>query len=847
MPDNYTKPAAAVLAKAKAAAKKNGSEPVGSEHLLLGLLQENSGTAGAVLAAFHVEEKKASALINDLIRPAAPTAVAMPGEYTPRAAAILKNAAVEAKALSLDRVGTEHILLAIIEDVECVGARLLHTMGVNLQEMFRMLLDLMDAPPERSRDLMRQVRMPGDTAYGETPVLDQYSTDMTALAREGKLDPVVGRASETERIIQILSRRTKNNPCLIGEPGVGKTAIVEGLAQKIASGDVPECLAGKRVVTVDMAGMVAGSKYRGEFEERMKQVLEEVMQSGDVLLFIDELHTIIGAGGAEGSLDASNIMKPFLSRGRLQVIGATTISEYRKYVEKDPALERRFQPVMVEEPSLEETVLILAGLKGTYEKHHSVTITPEALEASAALSKRYINDRYLPDKAIDLMDEACARVRIHSSKKSAGDQSLEREKEEKKAELEEALKRGDHETASLLSGQVRELSTRIDRKNGPRRGRKALPPVVTEKDIAEVISIWTGIPASRIAEAEGKRLLNLEKELHKRVIGQEEAVTAVAKAIRRGRAGLKDPSRPIGSFLFLGPTGVGKTELSKALAAAVFGSEQAMIRVDMSEYMEKHSVSKMVGSPPGYVGYEEGGQLSDQVRTHPYSVILFDEIEKAHPDVFNILLQVLDEGHITDSQGRKVDFKNTILIMTSNAGAAAAQNPRSLGFGLSDDASYGYEKMKDGVLEAVREIFKPEFLNRIDDTIVFHSLTKPEIAQITRLLTDNLAKRCKEQMDITLRVRKEMLDFLSEKGYDVKYGARPLRRAVQTCVEDPLSEEILKGTVKEHDTVIVRLKDGKAVFVVEKDADKKPGKKKTSGKTKTSGKAKASGKKKASE
>ena len=837
MPENYTKQAAAVLVKAKAAAKKNGGEPVGSEHLLLGLLQENTGTAGAVLAAFHVEEKKAAALIGDLIRPASPTAVAMPGEFTPRAEAILKNAEAEAKALELDKVGTEHILLAIIEDVECVGARLLHTMGVNLQEMFRALLDLMDAPPERSRDLMRQVRTAGDEMAGDTPILDQYSTDMTALAREGKLDPVVGREAETERIMQILSRRTKNNPCLIGEPGVGKTAIVEGLAQKIASGAVPESLAGKRVVTVDMAGMVAGSKYRGEFEERMKQVLEEVMQSGDVLLFIDELHTIIGAGGAEGSLDASNIMKPFLSRGRLQVIGATTVGEYRKYVEKDPALERRFQPVMVEEPTQEETVQILAGLKETYEKHHGVTITPEALEASAALSKRYINDRYLPDKAIDLMDEACARVRMRDSKRSAADQSLEREKEENKAGLEEALKRGDLEEAAVLSARMRETSELIEKKNRPRRGRKALPPRVTDNDIAEVISIWTGIPASRIAQSEGKRLLNLEKELHKRVIGQEEAVSAVAKAIRRGRAGLKDPSRPIGSFLFLGPTGVGKTELSKALAAAVFGSEQSMIRVDMSEYMEKHSVSKMVGSPPGYVGYEEGGQLSDQVRTHPYSVILFDEIEKAHPDVFNILLQVLDEGHITDSQGRKVDFKNTILIMTSNAGAAAAQNPRSLGFGLSDDDSYSYEKMKDGVLEAVREIFKPEFLNRIDDTIVFHSLTKTEIGQITNLLTDNLAKRCKEQMDITLRVRKDMLDFLSEKGYDVKYGARPLRRAVQTYVEDPLSEEILKGAVKEHDTVTVRLKEGKAVFTVDSEVKSKPEKTKETGKTKGSKKA----------
>ena len=816
MPERFTKPAATALKKAKAAARRSGDVPVGSEHLLLGLLQAKDGTAAAVLASFQVEEAKAAKLIDDLIRPASPVAVETPGEYTPRAAGILKNAADEARSLGMDEIGTEHILLSLIEDVECVAARLLHTMGVNLQELFRTLLDVTDAPEERSRELMRQVRTAGEDLSGDTPILDQYSTDMTAMAREGKLDPVIGRDAQTERIMQILSRRTKNNPCLIGEPGVGKTAIVEGLAQRIAAGNVPERLRGRRVVTVDMAGMVAGSKYRGEFEERMKQVIEEVVRSRDVLLFIDELHTIIGAGGAEGSLDASNIMKPFLSRGRLQVIGATTVSEYRKYVEKDPALERRFQPVMVEEPTLEETVQILKGLKETYEKHHGVEITDEALEDAAALSRRYISDRFLPDKAIDLMDEACARTQMLSAGGAASANELVKERDALKASLEEALMSGDLERARLLSSEVKEKSAQIEKAGKPGRGRKAKKPRVGSEQIAQVISVWTGIPVSRIAQSESRRLLNLEKELHRRVIGQEEAVSAMARAIRRGRAGLKDPSRPIGSFLLLGPTGVGKTELSKALAAAVFGSEQSMIRVDMSEYMEKHSVSRLVGSPPGYVGYEEGGQLSDQVRSHPYSVVLFDEVEKAHPDVFNILLQVLDEGHITDSQGRRVDFKNTILIMTSNAGAAAAQNPRALGFGLSGSETHSYEKMKEGVLEAVREIFKPEFLNRIDDTIVFHALTKDEIGQITRLLCDNLAKRCKEQMNITLRISSQMRDLIAQKGYDVKYGARPLRRAVLTMVEDPLSEEILKGNIKEHDKVSVRVKDGKAHFVAEK-------------------------------
>ena len=815
MAEEYTNSAKAAIKEAERAAKAFGHPYIGSEHLLLGLLREKEGTASRLLKEMQVEEDKVAGLIDTLIMPVGTGAKPKGTEYSPRAKSILNSARAEAKALGLNEVGTEHILLALVEDVESVGARILHTLEVDLQKLYRTLLDILDAPEERSRDLMKNVHTAGDEFSAETPWLDQYSTDMTARAREGRLGVIVGREKETARLLQILSRKTKNNPCLIGEPGVGKTAIVEGLARRIAAGEVPPSLQGKRVVTLDMAGMVAGSKYRGEFEERIKKVLEEVMLSQDVLLFMDELHTLIGAGGAEGALDASNIMKPFLSRGEIQLIGATTVTEYRKYIEKDAALERRFQPVMVEEPSEEETVEILRGIRPEYEQHHGVEISDEALHEAVKLSKRYINDRFLPDKAIDLMDEAAARRQIEQSKPSAALEALLSEHRAMTGQLEDALESGDTAQAAQLHAQVKELSAKLEKEQAKQtRKRERAKACVCTEDIASVISVWTGVPAERIAQSEGKRLLNLEKELHKRVIGQEEAVSAIARAVKRGRAGLKDPKRPIGSFLLLGPTGVGKTELSKALAAAVFGSEQSMIRVDMSEYMEKHSVSRMVGSPPGYVGYEEGGQLSDQVRTHPYSVILFDEIEKAHPDVFNILLQVLDEGHITDSQGRKVDFRNTILIMTSNAGAQSILSPKNLGFGAGDDSQKNYEKMKGSVMEEVRRIFRPEFLNRIDETIVFHQLTREEIRQIAELMLRELSARCKEQMDISLKVSPELKDFLAEKGFDEKYGARPLRRAVQTYVEDPLSEAILEGTVKEHMTVTARRKDDRTTFLV---------------------------------
>ena len=809
MAEQYTQSAQEVLRMAAELANKAGRRSIGSEHLLLALLKEEKGTAGVVLREAKVDADKMTDLIQKLIEPDGVVTVADPEGYTPRAAGILKNAAAQAEEQELDKIGTEHILLAILEDVDCVATRLLYTMEINLQKMYRKLLDICGVPEERSRDLMKNVRTAGEDTWSELPALSQYGTDLTARAMEGRMDPIIGRERETQRILQILSRRTKNNPCLVGEPGVGKTAIVEGLAQKIAAGEVPDVLKGRRVITLDMAGLVAGSKYRGEFEERMKQVLTEASESKEVLLFIDELHTIIGAGGAEGALDASNIMKPMLSRGEIQVIGATTLVEYRKYVEKDAALERRFQPVMVEEPEEEETVRILMGLRPAYEKHHGVVITDDAIRDAVRLSKRYINDRYLPDKAIDLMDESAARCQLGKKKVSEELVSLRVKAEELTAQLEESLKAADLEKAGTLHKQLQEVRAQQAAETARQEKEQTDHPVeVSTRDIADTIAGWTGIPAARVAESEGKRLLNLEAELHKRVIGQEEAVTAIAKAIKRSRAGLKDPRRPIGSFLLLGPTGVGKTELSKALAQTVFGSEQSMIRVDMSEYMEKHSVSRLVGSPPGYVGYEEGGQLSEKVRRHPYSVVLFDEIEKAHPDVFNILLQVLDEGHITDSQGRKVDFKNTILIMTSNAGAQSIADAKRLGFGAGKDVKQDYERMKTRVLEEVRRIFRPEFLNRIDDTIVFHALTKEDLQSITGLLFAQLQQRCMEQMNITLQIGSGVTDFIVEKGYDEKYGARPLRRAIQNRVEDPLSEEILAGKVKESDTVTVNLEEG---------------------------------------
>lgn len=815
MPEQFTDSAKEALRLAKQTARACRHSYIGSEHLLLGLLKEPKGTAGVILKESGVEEEKLTELIGKLIAQDGAVVTADREGYTPRAEGILRNSIEEARMFGSEKAGTDHILLAIIKDVECVAARLLHTMGVNLQTVYGKLLDIMGVDDERYQDLMRNVRSAGETFPGATPILDQYSRDLTDQAREGRLDPIVGREAEIRRIVQILSRRTKNNPCLIGEPGVGKTAIVEGLAQRIVSGDVPRPLREKRVVSLDMASMVAGSKYRGEFEERMKRVLSEVMESREVLLFIDEIHTLIGAGGAEGALDASNIMKPFLSRGEIQVVGATTIDEYRKHIEKDPALERRFQPVMVEEPTEEETLEILKGLRGAYEKHHGVTISDGALRAAVSLSKRYMNDRFLPDKAIDLIDESAARRQLGLYQLPEKVHELERSCRGLEEELEAAVKEGRISEAGALHSQLEEEKKKYrSQKKRAEERIKARDMEVTESDIARTVSDWTKIPVEKVEESEGKRLLRLEKALHGRVIGQDEAVTAVARAVKRGRAGLKDPRRPIGSFLFLGPTGVGKTELSKALAEMVFGSEQSMIRIDMSEYMEKHSVSRLVGSPPGYVGYEEGGQLSEKVRRHPYSVILFDEIEKAHPDVFNILLQVLDEGHITDAQGRKVDFKNTILILTSNAGAQSILTPKHLGFGSKEDEKKNYEAMKTGVMEEVRRLFKPEFLNRIDDIIVFHSLNKEEIRKIVSLLLRELQNRCKEQQEIDLNMRPAVRDYIADKGYDEKYGARPLKRAIQSEIEDALAEEILSGRIKQGDHVNVTLSRGKIIFKV---------------------------------
>lgn len=788
---------------------------IGTEHILLGLLKEGTGVASQVLADNGVEYDKVLELIEELIAPGNAVAVLEDG-LSPRAVHVLEVSKAEAARFHSEKIGTEHLLIAMIKETECVASRLLNTLSVNVQKMYVDTLIAMGEDVSQYKDEFQNGK-PGKRRNAEgTPALDQFSRDLTELARAGKLDPVVGRETEIDRVIQILSRRSKNNPCLIGEPGVGKTAIVEGIAERIAGGMVPDTVLGKRVVSLDLSGIVAGSKYRGEFEERIKKVLAEVAKAGNVLLFIDEIHTIIGAGGAEGAIDASNILKPALARGEVQVIGATTIEEYRKYIEKDAALERRFQPVVVEEPTEEEAISILKGLRGQYESHHHVTITDEAVEAAVRLSARYINDRFLPDKAIDLMDEAAAKVRLHVGGDPKEAAELRREIAELQETLEEALSGGDLETARESQAKRQELEEKLEKLNTKaKQGGRRHHQTVGEDEIADVVSGWTKIPVKKLTEGEAARLKKLEATLHKRVIGQEEAVSAVAKAVRRGRVGLKDPKRPIGSFLFLGPTGVGKTEISKALAEAVFGQEQAMIRIDMSEYMEKHSVSKMIGSPPGYVGHEDGGQLSEKVRRNPYAVILFDEIEKAHPDVFNILLQVLDDGHITDSQGRKVDFKNTIIIMTSNAGAQAIVEPKKLGFASGNDEKQNYERMKGSVMEEVRRIFKPEFLNRIDETIVFRALNKDDMKQIVGLMTKELAKRCETQLGITLVVRDAAKQYIVDKAYDPKYGARPLRRKIQDEIEDPLAEKLLDGSIRRGDEVIVTTKKN-AIFLESK-------------------------------
>lgn len=800
----YTEKAEQALKLAKKVSALLNHPYTGTEHILIGLLREPSGTAGQVLTGAGVTEKALTDMIGQLIAPEGGIALEGNREFTPRARKILDDAAVEARRFHESLVGTEHILIAILKDGECVGSRLLNTMNIRLKDLYTELVSSMG---EKASEYKEEPKARG------TQTLEQYSRDLTELAEEGKLDPVIGREEEIHRLIQVLSRRTKNNPCLIGEPGVGKTAIVEGLAARIASGRVPETIQGKRLCILDLTAMVAGSKYRGEFEERIKNVISEVRQDGNVLLFIDELHTIIGAGGAEGAMDASNILKPAMARGEIQIIGATTLEEYRKHIEKDAALERRFQPITVEEASVEQTVEILKGLRPYYERHHQVRITDEALEAAAKLSARYVNDRFLPDKAIDLMDEAAAGLRLGKmtvlqDTASSRTQELLRAREE----LEQALMAGNMEQARLSRQAVQKLEAEQDGP-GQKRGRKA-SLVLTENEIARTVSGWTKIPVQRLAEAESQRLRRLEQTLHKRVVGQEEAVSAVAKAVKRGRVGLKDPGRPIGSFLFLGPTGVGKTELSKALAEVLFGREDAMIRVDMSEYMEKHSVSKMIGSPPGYVGHDDGGQLSEKVRRNPYAVILFDEIEKAHPDVFNILLQVLDDGHITDSQGRKVDFKNTVIIMTSNAGASSIVSPKKLGFASAEDAKQDYEYMKNGVMNEVKQIFKPEFLNRIDETIVFHMLQKDEIIRITGMLLTELQKRCKEQLSIDVDFKPSVKKWLADTGYDAKYGARPLKRAIQSRLEDLLADEILSGNISEGSHVDVKVTGGKVKISV---------------------------------
>ncbi len=804
------------LDAAKRLASRHKQNYAGTEHILLGLLKVEDGTAAYVLLDAGVTAEKLERLIDKLIAPDGTVLLEDRIDFSPRAKEVLQDADTLAEKLKSEETGTEHLLLAVLSDTESVATRLLHTMGVDIRKVYAdTLMALGNASQFSPEDIANGHIL--NQSEAATPTLDQYSTDLTKLAKEGKLDPVIGREREMIRMIEILSRRSKNNPVLIGEPGVGKTAIAEALANRIAAEQVPENIRDKRLLTLDISSMVAGSKYRGEFEERMKNVIREASEHPNVLLFIDELHTIIGAGGAEGSLDASNILKPALSRGEIQMIGATTIDEYRKYIEKDAALERRFQTVVVEEPSEEDSIEILKGLRPYYEEHHGVVIRDEAIEAAVKLSIRYINDRNLPDKAIDLIDEASSKIRMKEFGGDASRRQTEEEAREAARQTEEAILAGNIEEARQLHAKQKELEEQYQKELDRRRRRAAKRKKleVDEAVIAEVVSDWTKIPVARLAEEETKRLVRLESELHKRVIGQDEAVTAVSNAIKRGRVGLKDPKRPTGSFLFLGPTGVGKTELSKAVAEAVFGSEGNMIRVDMSEYMEKYSVSKLIGSAPGYVGYEEGGQLSEQVRRHPYSVILFDEIEKAHPDVFNILLQVLDEGHITDSHGRRVDFKNTCIIMTSNAGAQAIVDQKHLGFGARGDEKKDYDAMKDNVMNVVKRMFRPEFLNRIDEIVVFHPLNQKEIGEIVTLQFRQLQKRTKEQMNISLKLTGSAKKYLSEKGFSEKLGARPIRREIQDEIETPLSEMILKKEVKAGDLVTIGIVKNQLNFRVE--------------------------------
>lgn len=810
MQPEYTDKAKVALDLAKKAARQLHQSYVGTEHILIGLLKENTGVAARVLLDNGVNEETLIDLVRKHLVSDGVTLLAEKEDYSPRGRNVIKEAAKLCERFKADRIGTEHILLALLNEGDSVAVRLINSMNVSVQKLYVDTLISMGEDPAKYKD---ELSVAGKKKKNKTSMLEQYSRDLTALARDGKLDPVVGRNDEIQRVIQILSRRTKNNPCLIGEPGVGKTAVVEGLASRIVRGEVPNTVLNKRVLTLDLSGMVAGSKYRGEFEERIKKVIEEVTSDGNIVLFLDELHTLIGAGGAEGAIDASNILKPSLARGELQLIGATTISEYRKYIEKDAALERRFQPVSVEEPDVQEAIRILQGIAHKYEEHHQVSITEEAITAAVTLSARYINDRNLPDKAIDLIDEASAAARLQTSSEPEKLKSMASEITKLDTQIERSIRMEAFGQAGELRRRQIELKKKYDRaRTRYENGEKQKRFTITEENIAEVVSMWTKIPLNKLEEKESERLLKLEETLHNRVVGQEEAVTAVSKAIRRGRVGLQDPGRPIGSFLFLGPTGVGKTELSKALAEAMFGSESALIRVDMSEYMEGHSVSKMIGSPPGYVGFDEGGQLSEKIRRNPYSVVLFDEIEKAHPDVFNVLLQVLDDGHITDSKGRKVSFKNTIIIMTSNAGAMRIMEPKNLGFGAGDGEKKSYEKMKSSVMEEVKKLFKPEFINRIDDIMVFHPLNREDMMRIVKLLSRNLSKRCSEQMGIELRFTDTLSKYLVEKYADPKMGARPLKRAIQSFVEDALAEEILAGRVHEGDKLSATVKNDKIKF-----------------------------------
>ncbi|MGI6697848.1 MAG: ATP-dependent Clp protease ATP-binding subunit [Clostridia bacterium] len=802
----FTERAQKVLIIAQQEAAALGHNYVGTEHLLLGIVKEGKGIAAQVLKGMGVDSDKVIEKIEELTGRGDQGAVTQMIYLTPRTKRVLELSVLEARRMNHNYVGTEHLLLGLIREGEGVAAKVLRDLNV----------DLGKAREEIMKTLSSGVPGQGEAAQNgvQTPTLDQYGRDLTQMVRDGKLDPVIGRTKEIERVIQILSRRTKNNPVLIGEPGVGKTAIAEGLAQKIVEGQVPEIIKGKRVVTLDLASMVAGAKYRGEFEERLKKVMSELTTAGNVILFIDEMHTIIGAGAAEGAIDASNILKPALARGEIQAIGATTLDEYRKHVEKDPALERRFQPIMVGEPTVDETIQILEGLRDKYESHHRVKITDEAIRAAAVLSDRYIADRFLPDKAIDLIDEAASKVRIKTITAPPELQELEEKIEDIKKEKEEAISHQEFEKAAALRDEERKLKQQLGEIKGNwEKDTRQATAEVDEENIAAIVSDWTGIPVTKLAEEETQRLARLEDVLHQRVIGQDEAVKAVAKAVRRARVGLKDPKRPIGSFIFLGPTGVGKTELSRALAEALFGDEDATIRIDMSEYMEKHSVSRLVGSPPGYVGYEEGGQLTEKVRRKPYSVILLDEIEKAHPDVFNILLQILEDGRLTDSKGRTVDFKNTVVIMTSNVGAHTIRKQKRLGFtDAGEDAKKDeYQKMKEGIMEELKRTFRPEFLNRVDETIVFHQLEEDHILRIVDLMLAELTKRV-EDLQINLEVTGEAKQLIAKEGFDPMYGARPLRRAIQNMIEDRLSEEMLNGKVKEGDTVMVDAKDGKIVL-----------------------------------